>query len=66
MRVQINGEPHEFTGPSTVAEVLAELDTPGTGSAIAVDGEVVPRTNWTSTPVSDGARIEIMTAVQGG
>jgi sulfur carrier protein len=34
--------------------------------AAAVGGEVVPRKKWAATPVQDGDRIEIVTAVQGG
>ena len=36
------------------------------GMAVAVDAEVVPRSAWSTTQVADGARVEIVTAVQGG
>jgi sulfur carrier protein len=31
-----------------------------------VDGEVVPRAAWSGHALAEGARIEILTAVQGG
>ena len=34
--------------------------------AAAVDGEVVPRREWTETRLEDGQRIEVVQAVQGG
>lgn len=66
MRVQINGEQREFPAAGTLADVLAEQGTPEKGVAVALDGEVVPRAAWSRTEVADGARVEIMTAVQGG
>jgi sulfur carrier protein len=36
------------------------------GMAVAIDAVVVPRGEWGTTRVADGARIEIVTAVQGG
>jgi sulfur carrier protein len=34
--------------------------------AVAVDGEVVPKARWAGTVLADGARVEVLTAVQGG
>jgi sulfur carrier protein len=39
---------------------------PERGVAVAVDGEVVPRGQWTSTELHDGQRVEVLQAVQGG
>ena len=63
--ITVNGEPRELTG--TVDDVLDALGIDARrGMAVAVDAEVVPRSAWSTTQVSDGARIEIVTAVQGG
>ena len=35
------------------------------GIAVAVDWSVLPRSEWETT-LSDGARVEVVTAVQGG
>jgi sulfur carrier protein len=42
------------------------LDSPQRGVAVAVDAEIVPRGEWDSFLVPDGATVEILTAVQGG
>ncbi len=34
--------------------------------AVAVDGEVVPRGEWDLVRLTDGARVEVLQAVQGG
>jgi sulfur carrier protein len=33
---------------------------------VAVDGEVVPREAWESYALGEGARVEVLTAMQGG
>ncbi|WP_299557072.1 sulfur carrier protein ThiS [uncultured Mycolicibacterium sp.] len=65
MRVTVNDEAVEIDEHTTVADLLARLGFPEKGIAVAVDWEVLPRTDWHTT-VRDGARIEVVTAVQGG
>ena len=36
------------------------------GVAVAIDGEVVPRGRWDDVALADGARVEVVQAVQGG
>lgn len=68
MTIVLNGRSCELPAPGTPAAALAELGLePGVrGVAVAVDGEVVPRTEWDSRALSDGARVEVLTAMQGG
>lgn len=68
MIVTVNGEARELAGGATVASVLELLDvSPGArGVAVAVDGEVVTRSRWSETRLRDGARIEVVAAIQGG
>jgi len=63
--ITVNGEPRELAG--SVDDVLDALGIEvRRGMAVAVDAEVVPRSAWSTTQVGDGARVEIVTAVQGG
>lgn len=67
MNVYINGDLREVATSATVADVLAlPGGTANRGTAVALDGTVVPRVRHTSTALHEGARIEIVTAVQGG
>ena len=66
MQVWINGDRRELPDGAGVREVLAKLGAPSTGVAVAVDGLVVARAAWAHTALADGARIEVLTAVQGG
>jgi sulfur carrier protein len=66
--ILLNGQRSELRAGTTVAAVLASLelalDAPGV--AVAVDGEVVPRSSWGSFTLPADARVEILTAMQGG
>ena len=66
--VRVNGEPRELASGATVADLVALVSAApdGRGVAVAVDGEVVPRGAWRATELADGARIEVVAAVQGG
>ena len=66
MEVQVNGEWRAFSDGATVAEVMKALEAPDRGVAVALDGEVVRRGDWPGRVVPAGARMEILTAVQGG
>jgi sulfur carrier protein len=67
MNIFVNGEPREVEH----SRLLAVLDVPDgetapRGVAVALDGTVVPRAELVSTTLHEGARVEIVTAVQGG
>lgn len=66
MKVTVNGERWDMPDTATLADVLARLDVPGRGVAVALDGALVPRASWSATPLADGAGVEVLTAVQGG
>ena len=66
--ISLNGEDSDVRAGETVAAVLARLDLPldARGVAVAVDGEVVPRAQWQSFALGAHARVEVLTAMQGG
>jgi thiazole synthase len=68
MEVVLNGERREVPDRSTLADLIAltGADPEARGLAIALDGEVVPRSAWRETEVPQGSRVEVVTAIQGG
>jgi len=66
MIVIMNGFEHEVAPNTNLADLVAKVSSAETGIAVAVNDEVVPRHSWSATPLSSGARIEVLTAVQGG
>ena len=65
MIVTVNEQSLEVDERTTVAALLESLGFPDRGVAVAVDDAVLPRSNW-SALLFDGARLEVVTAVQGG
>ena len=68
MRVLLNGAEAELADGATVQAAVEALELPaaGRGVAVAVDAEVVPRGQWGATELHDGARVEVLRAIQGG
>jgi sulfur carrier protein len=66
--ITVNGESRELPMGATVESVveLFSAAPQGRGVAVAVGGEVVPRTAWSQTPLADGDQVEVVAAVQGG
>ena len=68
MKVELNGEPVVLPEASAVSEAVAASGADGDrrGVAVAIDGEVVPRSEWGRTRLREGQRIEVLAAIQGG
>jgi sulfur carrier protein len=66
MKVLVNGEPANLTEGETVHGVVVALGRGPRGIAVAVNGEVVPRSRWEATMLNDDDRVEVLTAAQGG
>lgn len=64
--VAVNGEKHRIEPGSTLEALVDVLGMDRRGLAIAVDEEVVPRSAWTTHPLAEGSRVEILTIAQGG
>lgn len=67
MRITVNNESVK-TGAAHAEALVREVlgDVPEAGTALAIDGEVIPRSAWATTQVREGAAVDILTAVQGG
>ena len=67
MKVELNGEIVALAAGATVAEaVQASGAGDSRGVAVALEGEVVPRSQWSRTRLREGQRVEVLAAIQGG
>ena len=66
--IRLNGREVWERDGATIADLLVDLgvEPDARGVAVAVDGEVIPRGDWPTFTVTEGARVEAVTAVQGG
>jgi sulfur carrier protein len=65
MNIIVNNSPHE-TAATTLAQLAAEQNLPHSGVAVAVNNQMVPRTEWDSFALQDGQKITILKAFSGG
>ncbi len=63
----INGEDRQLAAATVIELLRAEGVDPGRrGVAVAVNGQVVRRSDWPSTPLSAGDAVEIVKPFAGG
>ena len=69
LTLQINGQPRNFDSdplPTTLAEILEQLNLKPDRIAVERNGAIVARAAWAGTPVAAGDRLEIVHFVGGG
>jgi sulfur carrier protein len=68
MIVELNGDRVDLAEGASVADAVAATgaNSGRRGVAVAVDGEVVPRSGWGDTRLREGQKVEVVEAIQGG
>ena len=66
MRVYVNGEVKELSGPISLAELITQLNLPAARIAVELNRNVVRRSEWSATMLHDDDRLEIVHFVGGG
>lgn len=62
----VNGRPARLDPGTTVAALVADWCPSPRGVAVAINGDVVPRSTWDRTIVAPGDEVEIVAAAAGG
>lgn len=66
MRITVNDEVMNIDTPLTVSELLASLERPVAGIAVAVNQTIVVRGCWSEHVIRDGDQILLFQAIAGG
>ncbi len=68
MTIELNGESYRLEEATDLRTLVEKVqgDQGTAGVAVAVDREVVPRSEWERTKLSEGRSVEIIQATQGG
>lgn len=66
MQININQDSYPLTTPMSLTELLAQLSLPTKGMAIAVNGEVISRTDWPQQQLQDGDQLSMFRVIAGG
>ncbi|MDO9052403.1 MAG: sulfur carrier protein ThiS [Gallionella sp.] len=64
--VHINGAARQLGDSCSVTALIAELGYTGKRIALEKNGDIVPRSRYAETTLTDGDRLEIVVAVGGG
>lgn len=65
MQIKINNQT-STTEALTLGQLATELSLPSKGVAVAISNKMIPRTEWETTPIIEGADIVIIKAACGG
>ena len=66
MNMTVNGTTRDLPRDTSIADLLKELGVPSEGTAVALNGAVVPRKDHASAMLSDDDVVEVIRAVAGG
>lgn len=66
IQLSVNGQPRQLEPGANLQRLLDELELAGRRVAVERNGEIVPRSRFANTPLSDGDSLEIVVAVGGG
>ncbi len=66
MQVTVNGEATELAEDTTVADLVTTRHAGHDRVAVALNGDIVPRSSWPATRLSPGDALEILAPTAGG
>ena len=66
MTIQLNGDPHEVTGPLSVSALLQHLEIDARRVAVELNMAVVKKAAYDSSVINAGDEVEIVNFVGGG
>lgn len=66
IQVVINEQAHTVPRNSSLAQIIEQLSLPEMGCVFAINNNVVPRSEWSSTHINDGDAISLFQAIAGG
>lgn len=66
MHIIINDQPMEFAASMTVSQLLDELARHSSGTALAVNQVIIPKSQWDTHIINDQDNILLFQAIAGG
>lgn len=64
--ITVNGQQENLAGDISVFAYLVQKNYPTTRIAVEKNGDIVPKSRYESTMITDGDKLEIVTFVGGG
>ncbi len=64
--VTINEKPHQVERCTNLQQIIIQFSLSEVGCVFAINNQVVPRSEWESTVLSEGDSISLFQAIAGG
>lgn len=64
--IAINEQSHQVATDSNLQQIISQFELPEMGCVFAINNNVVPRSEWASTVLSQGDSISLFQAIAGG
>lgn len=64
--VKVNNKEHQFSASITLQEILEQLNIPTNGIAVAINQNIITKSDWSTTMIDQNQSILIIKATQGG
>lgn len=64
--VNVNNTAHTFNSPSSLQDLLKQLAISEKGIAVAVNNQIISKSDWTKHELTEGENVLIIRATQGG
>lgn len=66
IRIHVNGQPKALEDSTTIERLVCLLELKNPHIAVAVNYDVIPRSEYARLVVRDGDKVDIVKPVQGG
>ncbi|KXF82480.1 sulfur carrier protein ThiS [Enterovibrio coralii] len=66
MQIWLNEQAYSPSAATNLLALVAELALPEKAVAIAIDGDIIPRSQWQETALTDGIQVAVFQAIAGG
>ncbi|MDV6254188.1 sulfur carrier protein ThiS [Vibrio sp. EA2] len=64
--IAINDQPQQVESNANLQQIITQFSLPEVGCVFAINNQVVPRSEWASTILSEGDSISLFQAIAGG
>ncbi len=66
IQITVNNKNHQFSDKISIEKLLNEIKIDANGIAIAVNQEIIPKSDWQNILLKNNDDVLIITATQGG
>lgn len=64
--ITINQQTQVVVGDSHLGQIIDQLELPAEGCVFAINNQVIPKSEWSTTIVNQGDAISLFQAIAGG